>query len=51
MYIEIINGVPSVIQNPLSGNQQVSSIPKIEEEVITTAETRETDGLSDPYYG
>jgi hypothetical protein len=51
VYIEIINGVPSVIQNPLSGNQQVSSIPKIEEEVITTAETRETDGLSDPYYG
>lgn len=51
VYIEIINGVPSVIQNPLSGNQQVSSIPKIEEEVITTAEARETDGLSDPYYG
>jgi len=51
VYIEIINGVPSVIQNPLSGNKQVSSIPKIEEEVITTAETRETDGLSDPYYG
>ena len=51
VYIEIINGVPSVIQNPLSGNQQVSSIPKIEEEVITTAEARETDGLSEPYYG
>jgi hypothetical protein len=51
VYIEIINGVPSVIPNPLSGNQQVSSLPKIEEEVITTVEAKETDGLSDPYYG
>ena len=51
VYIDIKNGVPTVIPNPLSGNQQVSSIPKIEEEVITQKVVRENDGISDPTYG
>lgn len=51
IYIDIKNGVPTVIPNPLSGNQQVSSIPKIEEEVITKKVVRENDGISDPTYG
>ena len=51
VYIDIKNGVPTVIPNPLSGNQQVSSIPKIEEEVITKKVVRENDGISDPTYG
>ena len=51
VYIDIKNGVPTVIPNPLSGNQQVSSIPKIEEEVITQKVVRENDGISDATYG
>jgi hypothetical protein len=51
VYIEITNGVPTVIQNPLSGNQKVSSIPKIQEEIITEKVVRENDGISDPTYG
>jgi hypothetical protein len=49
-YIEVINGVPRVIPNPLGGSQKVSEIPKIKEEVVTT-DVQDQDILSDAYYG
>jgi len=50
VYIEITNGIPIVIPNPLGDVKQVSSLPKIKEEIITS-EVRTDDGISDATYG
>ena len=46
VYIEIINGQPTVIENPLKGDKKVSSIPKISEEVVVKPQLPTIDDAS-----
>jgi hypothetical protein len=51
-YIEVIGGVATVIQNPLTGVKTMSEIPDVgNKNIVEQTQPSLDDGLSDPMYG